>query len=218
MPKYDSSIHSDYGKHARLFGRQRPMHQVLGGGKVADVLLWRNKEVSAALLIWVTVIWFLFEVVEYNFVTLVCHVLMATMLVIFVWDKTVGYLNWNPPNIPEFVWKQEAALKEVAWTFHSGSNQLLSVFLNIACGADLAVFLLTVVSLYILSLIGSCFSFLNFLFLGFLSHLTLPYLYDRYEDEVDHFAGTLSWEAYTKFDSNVLNKIPRGPVKDKKPM
>ncbi|KAK4744923.1 hypothetical protein SAY87_011235 [Trapa incisa] len=27
----------------RLFGRERPVHHVLGGGKPADVFLWRNK-------------------------------------------------------------------------------------------------------------------------------------------------------------------------------
>ncbi|KAE8676130.1 Detected protein of unknown function [Hibiscus syriacus] len=50
------------------------MDAILGGGKVADVLLWRNPKVSTALLLGVTTTWFLFEVVEYNFVTLLCHI------------------------------------------------------------------------------------------------------------------------------------------------
>lgn len=230
MPKYDTSSDSDYeiSRHrqqgqgqgrGRLFGRQRPMHQLLGGGKVADVLLWRDPKISAALLIGVTSIWFLFEVVEYNLVSLLCHICITTMLVIFLWYQTSYYMNWNPPNIPELLWKHEAALKETASIFHRKSNQLLAKFLDIACGRDVAGFFLTIISLYILSVIGSCCSFLNLLFLGFLGSLTLPYMYDRYENEVDYLAGRLNKEvkrSYKKFDTNVLNKIPRGPVKDKK--
>ena len=48
---------------------------------------------------------------------------------------------------------------------------------------------------------------------------TLPYLYTRYEGEVDYHAGQMTRKMskmYKRFDSRVLNKIPRGPVKDKK--
>ncbi|KMS98661.1 hypothetical protein BVRB_3g069730 isoform A [Beta vulgaris subsp. vulgaris] len=34
----------------RLFGRQEPVHKVLGGGNSADVLLWRNKKISAGVI------------------------------------------------------------------------------------------------------------------------------------------------------------------------
>ncbi|KAM1020037.1 hypothetical protein ACFX13_042088 [Malus domestica] len=83
-----SSDSDDNGEicSAKLFGHERPIHHVLGGGKVADVLLWRNQNVSVALLIaMTTVIWFLFEVAEYNFVTLLRHILISTLLVIFIW-------------------------------------------------------------------------------------------------------------------------------------
>ncbi|MBA0646215.1 hypothetical protein Goklo_014196, partial [Gossypium klotzschianum] len=45
----------------RLFGRERPVHHVLGGGKSADVFLWRNKKISAGVLGGATAIWVLFE-------------------------------------------------------------------------------------------------------------------------------------------------------------
>lgn len=55
--------------------------------------------------------------------------------------------------------------------------------------------------------------------LVFLCIQTLPALYDQYEDEVDYLAGRGSRKlkkVYRKFDSKVLDKIPRGPVKEKK--
>lgn len=54
---------------------------------------------------------------------------------------------------------------------------------------------------------------------GFLCLETIPALYERYEREVDHLAIKGNQDAkklYKKFDDNVLNKIPRGPVKQNK--
>ncbi|KAF3606333.1 hypothetical protein DY000_02051013 [Brassica cretica] len=44
----------------RLFGREKPIHHVLGGGRSADVLLWRNKKISASFLMGATAIWAVF--------------------------------------------------------------------------------------------------------------------------------------------------------------
>ncbi|GLT66463.1 hypothetical protein SLA2020_388270 [Shorea laevis] len=198
------------------FGRD--VHEVLGGGKVADVLLWRNRIVSAALLIGMTAIWFLFEVVEYSFVTLFCHISITAMLLFFLWCTGAEIFRWNPPKIPEII-LQEYAFSEVASTFHTRFNQFLSKLLEIACGKDPPLFFLAIFSLYILSVVGTYVSFLNLLYFGFLCMETLPFLYDRYQDDVDPLVGDVIREIrskYRNFDSNFLNKIPRGTVKEKK--
>ncbi|XWS50761.1 hypothetical protein CRYUN_Cryun12cG0115400 [Craigia yunnanensis] len=219
MPIYESPESDDETTpRVKLFGRERPMHAVLGGGKVADVLLWRNRNVSAALLIGVTAIWFLFEVFEYNFVTLLCHISITTMLVIFIWSKTAEYFGWNRPKIPELL-SNEDVFREVVSNFHWSFNQYLLKFLHIAGGNDPVHFFLINISLYIISVIGSYFDFVNLLFIGFLCMETLPYLYTQYEGEVDYHAGQMTRKMskmYRRFDSRVLNKIPRGPVKVKK--
>ncbi|BBH04126.1 Reticulon family protein [Prunus dulcis] len=211
----DDNIGASHG--AKLFGRERPIHHVLGGGKVADVLLWRNRNVSAALLIGMTVIWFLFEVVEYNFVTLVCHLSITTLLVIFIWRTAAELFRLTPPTIPDII-LHESTFKELASTVHKRCNHFLSKLLDGACGRDLPFFFLAIISLYILSVIGTYFSFLNLVYLGFLALETLPFVYERFEEDVDRLAGKVSREikrSYRKFDSQFLNKIPRGPVKEK---
>ena len=48
---------------------------------------------------------------------------------------------------------------------------------------------------------------------------TVPILYDKYQDKVDHFAGRAHTEAlkqYEVLDAKVVSKIPRGLVKSKK--
>lgn len=59
----------------------------------ADVLLWRNKKISASVLTSATVIWILFEWLNYNFLTLVSFALIFGMLAQFVLKNASGILN-----------------------------------------------------------------------------------------------------------------------------
>ncbi|XVF53869.1 hypothetical protein PTKIN_Ptkin05aG0134100 [Pterospermum kingtungense] len=218
MPIYESDSDNETTPSVKLFGRERPMHEILGRGRVGNILLWRDKKVSAALLLGVSAIWFLFEVAEYNFVTLLCHISITAMLLIFIWSMTADYFKWNRPKIPELL-SNEHAFREVVSNFHRRFNQYLQKFLQIASGSDPVQFFVVILCLYIISVIGSYCDFVNLLFVGFLCLLTLPYLYTQYEGEVDYHARQFSrkmTKMYRRFDSRVLNKIPRGPVKDKK--
>ncbi|OMO57416.1 Reticulon [Corchorus capsularis] len=219
MPHYESES-DDYETTPRvkLFGRERPMRDILGGGRVADILLWKNRNVSAALLIGVAIIWFLFEVVEYNFVTLFCHITITAMLVIFIWCICARHFGWDTPKIPKLL-ADERAFNEVVSNLLWRLNQFLKNFLRIAGGEEPVHFFLVIISLYILSVIGSYFDFVNLLFIGFLFLETMPYLYMQYEKEVDYHAAQMTRKMnkmYRRFDSRVLNKIPRGPKKEKK--
>ncbi|XP_050203497.1 reticulon-like protein B9 [Mercurialis annua] len=84
MSSYAYNSNDKTMPRTKLFGRKMPMHKVLGGGKVADELLWKNKNVSGGIVIGMTLIWLLFEVVGYNFVTLLSHISITTMLIIFI--------------------------------------------------------------------------------------------------------------------------------------
>ncbi|KAA8542738.1 hypothetical protein F0562_023890 [Nyssa sinensis] len=212
------SSEEDTGSYPKLFGRERPIRDILGGGKVADVLLWKDKRVSAAFLFGISVIWFLFEVVKYNLVTLLSLIFLTTMLVIFIWCTTAQIFKWDAPRIPKII-IEESTFREAASIIHAKFNQFLSELLYIACGNDPKLFILAIASLCILSVIGTYTSSLNILFFGLLCLGTLPFLYERFENQVDYYAGRLNRgmrKMYKKFDSNVLAKIPRGPLKPKK--
>ncbi|KAM6554907.1 hypothetical protein CsatB_015669 [Cannabis sativa] len=89
-PESPSSVKT---KIFRLFGRERPVYQVFGGGKPADVLLWRNKKISASFLGSVTAAWIFFELLEYHLLTLVCHILIAALGLLFLWSKAHTFIN-----------------------------------------------------------------------------------------------------------------------------
>lgn len=116
------SHHHGTRTRVKLFGAGRPIRDALGGGKgklythihtyiyiwtlfslyqkwyilnaVADLLLWKDKKVSGAVLGGVTVVWFLFEIVEYNFITLLCHITITTMLLLFIWSAIANLFKW----------------------------------------------------------------------------------------------------------------------------
>lgn len=57
------------------------------------------------------------------------------------------------------------------------------------------------------------------LIVGYICMQVLPFLYEKYEDDVDYIAQELYREMikwYKKFDESVMGKIPRGPIQDQK--
>lgn len=209
---------SSSSKIFRLFGRQQPLHKVLGGGKPADVLLWRNKKISASALCVATVIWFLFELLEYHLLTLLCHILIFTLSVLFLWSNASTFINKSPPRIPD-VHIPDNALMEFISVLRFEINRALSVLRDIASGKELKKFLAVIAGLWVVSVVGSWFNFLTLVYLLFVLLHTVPVLYEKYEDHVDAFAEKASIELkrqYAVADEKFLSKIPRGPLKDKK--
>ncbi|KAL6500922.1 Reticulon-like protein B2 [Orobanche hederae] len=202
----------------RLCGRERPVHQVLGGGKPADIFLWRDKKVSAGVLGVATANWVLFELLEYHLLTLVCHSLIIGLAVIFLWSNAATFINKSRPKIPNVVIPQDIVLA-VASTLRIEINQALATLRDVASGRDLKKFLAVIAGLWVLSVLGSCFNFLTLSYIGLVLLLSVPVIYEKYEDQIDAFAEKAAAELkkqYAVFNVKVLSKIPRGPLKDKK--
>lgn len=202
----------------RLFGREKPVHKVLGGGKPADVFLWRNKKISATVLGGATAIWVLFELLEYHLLTLICHILIITLVALFLWSNATTFINKKPPHIPE-IHLQEGPILQVASALRIEINRALALLREIASGRELKKFLAVIAGLWVLSIVGSWCNFLTLFYISFVLLHTVPVLYEKYEDKVDPLAEKAMHEIkkqYAVFDAKVLSKLPRGPLKDKK--
>ncbi|TKY60682.1 Reticulon protein B2 [Spatholobus suberectus] len=188
----------------RLFGRERPVHNVLGGGKPADVFLWRNKKISASVLGVATAVWVLFELLEYHLLTLVCHLLILALA--------------ESAEDPQVHIPEEPVL-QFASALRIELNRAFAVLRDIASGRDLKKFLSVIAGLWVFSILGSCANFVTLFYIAFVLLHTVPVLYEKYEDRVDSFGEKAIAEIkkqYAVFDAKVLSKIPRGPLKDKK--
>ncbi|GAB4857445.1 Reticulon-like protein B2 [Ancistrocladus abbreviatus] len=225
----DDSSSSDYenekpfvssfkSKIYRMFGREKPVHKVLGGGKPADILLWRNKKISAGVLGGVTLVWALFELFDYHLLTFISHLLIVALAVLFLWSNASSFINKAPPRIPD-VHIPDGPILQFASALTYELNRGMVVLRDIASGRDLKKFLSVIAGLLVLSILGSCCNFLTLFYIGFLLLHTLPVIYEKYEDQVDAFAEKALAEfnkQYAIFDAKVLSKIPKGPLKDKK--
>ncbi|GMI76436.1 VIRB2-interacting protein 3, Reticulan like protein B4 [Hibiscus trionum] len=202
----------------RLFGREKPVHHVFGGGKQADIFLWRNKKVSAGALSVATAIWVLFELFEYHLLTLVCHLLILTLALLFLWSNATTFIHKSPPRIPEVQIPKDPVI-EFVQALRFEINRALAVLRNIASGRDIKKFLSVIAGLWVLSIVGNWCNFLTLFYIVFVLLHTVPVLYEKYEDKVDPFAEK-AWheikKQYAVFDAKVLSKIPRGPLKEKK--
>ncbi|GLU00691.1 hypothetical protein SLE2022_180390 [Rubroshorea leprosula] len=223
---FDSNLHEEKpaslssvkAKIYRLLGREKLLHQVLGGGKSADVLLWRNKKISAGVLGAVTAVWVLFELVEYHLLTLVCHILMLAIALMFLWSNSHTFIKKTRPYIPEVHIPEEPFL-QAASALRMEMNYAFSVLHDIASGRDLKKFLSVIAGLWILSIVGSSCNFLTLFYIAFVLLHTVPVIYEKYEDKVDPFAEKAVIELkkqYAVFDAKVLSKIPKVPLKAKK--
>ncbi|XP_010938076.1 reticulon-like protein B4 [Elaeis guineensis] len=202
----------------RLFGRRDPVHTVFGGGKSADIILWRNKQMSGGILAGVTVIWLLFEWMGYHLLTFICHSLIFLLAVSFIWSNAASFVNRSPPKFPEVILPEDMFLS-IAHAVRYQINEAFSTFIYVASGKDLKQFMMVIAGLWVLSVIGSWFSFLTLFYIVFLITYTAPALYEKYEDQVDTVAGKAMVEInrhYAVLDEKVLQKIPRGPFTDKK--
>ncbi|XP_073314405.1 reticulon-like protein B5 [Primulina huaijiensis] len=202
----------------RLFGREKPVHKVLGGGKPADIFLWRDKKVSAGVLGVATTIWVLFELLEYHLLTLVCHILILGLTLLFLWANASTFINKSPPKIPEVILPEDIVLG-VASVLRLEFNTSVAILRDIASGKDLKKFLTVIAGLWVLSVMGSCFNFLTLFYILFVLLHTVPLFYEKYANQIDTFAEKAEAELkkqYAVFNAQVLSKIPKGPLKDKK--
>ncbi|KAA3475235.1 reticulon-like protein B5 [Gossypium australe] len=145
---HDSSLHSDHknpsspsfvkAKIYRVFGRERPVHHVLGA---ADLLLWRNKKISAGVLGGATAIWVLFELMEYHLLTLLCHTFILSIALIFLFSNAYTFIHKTPPHIPEVHLPEEPFL-QVASALTLELNQALKLLRDIASGRNPKKFLM----------------------------------------------------------------------------
>ncbi|CAF2149429.1 hypothetical protein HID58_001337 [Brassica napus] len=214
-PESPSSMKS---KVYRLFGREKPVHKVLGGGKPADIFMWKDKKMSGGVLGGATAAWVLFELMEYHLLTLLCHVMIVVLAVLFLWSNATMFINKSPPKIPEVHIPEEPIL-QLASGLRIEINRGLSSLREIASGRDLKKFLCAIFGLWVLSIMGGWFNFLTLAYIALVLLFTVPLVYDKYEDKVDPLGEKAMIEIkkqYAVLDEKVLSKIPMGPLKNKK--
>ncbi|KAH7518037.1 reticulon-like protein B11 [Ziziphus jujuba] len=194
------------------------VHEALGGGAVADLLLWKKWYGGVVVLISATTFWFLFERAGYNLLSFVANVLLLLVIILFFWAKSASLLNRPLPPLPNLEISEDSVVR-VADGLRVLINRALFVARDIAVGKNLKLFLQVAFGLWVASYIGSLFNFLTLVYIGFLLGLSVPVLYDKYQDRIDDklsIAHRILQTQYRKIDESILRKIPLASNKEKK--
>ncbi|KAG4205170.1 Reticulon-like protein B12 [Gossypium arboreum] len=197
------------GSSNRLFNRQRTVHEILGGGLVADVMLWRRGNLTMGILLVTLAAWVVFEKSGYTLLSLVSNVLLLLIGILFLWAKSAAILNRPAPPLPE-LYLSEETVNEMGAFIRAQVNDILSASKDIALGKDARLFFKVAGYLLLISLVGGLTDFLTLGYTSLVVVLTVPALYERYEDYIDSYT-ILGYrkmqQLYVKFDSKFVNRF-----------
>ncbi|KAK6929564.1 Reticulon [Dillenia turbinata] len=217
MPSAASSTFTSPPSSYRLFGRKLTIHQSMGGGKAADIILWKRRQISFGIAVVATAAWFLFERSGLSFLSICSNVLLILIVTKYIRASYAAYRNIQLETVPELELSEEL-VNNVAASFRAKVNYVLLMAHDITLGKDFKLFFQVVVSLWIVSVIGSFFSFFTLAYIGTIMSITIPALYSRYEEQVDKYAGLIHQKFskhYKVVDENVFSRLPRGLSKEK---
>ncbi|KAL5710024.1 hypothetical protein ACHQM5_020639 [Ranunculus cassubicifolius] len=201
----------------RLFDRKRSIHQIMGGGKAADVILWKRRRITVGIIFIATVAWLVFEWAELPLISVSSNVLLVSVVIQFLWANYAVLRNKQLQPLPELELSEEM-VSSAAASFRVKINYMLLMAHDITLGKDFKLFFKVVVCLWLLSVIGSFFSFFTIAYVGTIVSITLPALYSKYDEHIDRYAGLVHRKFskhYKVVDENVINRIPRITSKDK---
>ncbi|CAL5322802.1 unnamed protein product [Camellia sinensis] len=225
----------------RLFGRQMSIHQMMGGGKAADVILWKRQHVSCGIVVVATVAWILFEQSGLSFLLICSDVLLILVVLLFLRANYAVFRKKHLRTLPELVLSEEMVINAAA-SFRVKINYVLLLAHDITLGRDFRLFFkfkdggdlsMALVRNWKRNLIfytciyRSC-CIHGFVFYyhdetvnepsGIILSITVPALYNKHQDHVDRFAGLLHQKFsnnYRVVDESVSSRFPLSSTKDK---
>ncbi|KAH7437516.1 hypothetical protein KP509_05G075900 [Ceratopteris richardii] len=193
----------------RLFDRERSLHEIFGGGKAADSLLWRNKYLAGGVLVGATVLYFVLEHSGYTLLSIISKLLLVALAVLFIWSNAAEFLNRSPPPLPDLYISDKVA-SSLALALREPINNALAAARDLALGKDFKLFLKVMGVLWGLSIVGGWFHFLTLVYLVIVVAHTIPAVYDTYEDQIELYLKqgyTVAQNHYKKADETVFSKI-----------
>ncbi|PON34781.1 Reticulon [Trema orientale] len=186
-------------------------------GVAADVLLWKRRHVSFGVIVVSTVAWVLFEWSGLSFLSICSDVLLMLIVLLFLRANYAALRNKQPQTLPELVLSEEM-VNNAAASFRVKINNVLLMAHDITLGKDFRLFFKVVVYLWLLSVIGSFFSFFTIAYIGTILLVTIPALYSKHDERVDRYYGMIQKQFskhYKIVDESVFSRLPRNLSKDK---
>ncbi|XP_068645562.1 3beta-hydroxysteroid-dehydrogenase/decarboxylase [Aristolochia californica] len=187
----------------------------LGGGKVADTLLWRDKKQTFNTILVLVAFYYFFFASGYTIVTAISRLLLVATLFLFIHsilpEKILGYKIEKIPA-SNFQFSEEKA-RQVALSAGSVWNSGVNVLNSLCRGKDWALFSKVVIPLLILSFLGNVALHTAFV-IGIPFSYIAFYIYEKREEEIDDLfcsAHSFLMDLKTDFPTKLLTIKQEAP-------
>ncbi|KAG9440234.1 hypothetical protein H6P81_020399 [Aristolochia fimbriata] len=187
----------------------------LGGGKVADTLLWRDKKQSLSAILVLVAFYYFFLASSYTMVTAVSRILLVATLFLFIQSilpaKVLGYKIEKIPA-SNFQFSEEKA-RQVAFSVGSVWNSGVDILNSLCRGKDWTLFSKVVILLLVFSFLGNVALHTIFV-IGVPICFIAFYIYEKREQEIDDlFCSAFSFltDLKTTFPKKLLTVNQAAP-------
>jgi sterol-4alpha-carboxylate 3-dehydrogenase (decarboxylating) len=181
----------------------------LGGNRLADLLLWRNKKQSLRTLVALLFTFYFYYASGCTLISLLTRLLLWSLVISFIYSRLPDPL-WgiSLPRIPHSFSLQlsKEATQQIAHTLTSVWNSGLSVLTRIAEGKDFIFFIRVLLVLQFFRLFGR-YSLKSFSLISLYLVFSLPFVYEQNEEEFEKLWELIS-EAINSYWGLVVTKLP----------
>lgn len=185
---------------------------------MADVILWRMKNLTVGILLVTLAAWLVFERSGYTLLSLVSSVFLLLIAILFLWAKSAAILNRPAPPLPELHLSEEM-VNEVSTFIRLRVNTLLSVSQDIALGKDSRLFFKVAACLWLIAFVGGLTDFLTLGYTSLVVILTVPAIYEKFENHIDKYV-ILGYkklqQLYVKLDQECVSRVQKWILEKKK--
>ncbi|CAN8286654.1 unnamed protein product [Cochlearia groenlandica] len=196
---------------------QSKADQLLGCGKVSDILLWRNEKNTFVSFVFLNLLYYWFFFSGNTFTSSAAQLLFLFAVALygfaFVPSKIFGF---QVKRIPPWRFEiSESTVRDISSDIVVVWNHGVRSFKSLSRGGDWIKFFKIAGSIYLLKLILSC-SMATFLFTAMSFSFTAFFVYEQYELEFYHLAKFLG-ECLRAVKEMVVKNLPL-PDESAKPM
>ncbi|KDP31877.1 hypothetical protein JCGZ_12338 [Jatropha curcas] len=184
---------------------------------VRDIFLWRRKKLSLLILLVATGTWVLFDIYEFNFITVASWIAMVIISSLFIYGNLVRLFRKEEPNLSGLQ-VSEGTVVETAKSVKEMIEKGINWMFCLSVERDVLVFVRVVALLWLLSYVGSFFDFLTLLYIGTVVGMSVPLIYVKNEERIKKCGEWIRMQGkrfYEMVDEKVLNKVKNKVVKVK---
>eukprot|EP00252_Welwitschia_mirabilis_P022386 TRINITY_DN6041_c0_g1_i1.p1 TRINITY_DN6041_c0_g1~~TRINITY_DN6041_c0_g1_i1.p1 ORF type:complete len:588 (+),score=48.61 TRINITY_DN6041_c0_g1_i1:84-1847(+) len=192
----------------RQMDKSSKVYRLLGGGRVADILLWRDDRKTFAIAMVVAFIIYYFYLSGYRFFYAAARLLLMVISALLIYgclpSPILGLKIKSVP--PSYFEISEESLQIPLQCLRLAWNSGVTVLRSLARGNDWELFLKAVLLLYVLKCIGSI-SFPTLVVTGYIFFFTFFCIYEQKEEEID-FLGKAAIGMLSCIKKLLIGKLP----------